>query len=96
VVSPEAEAALAQMEEADRQGALEIWPDMADSVAIFFGMGTQWRWVGVGLAGAVRTGLDYSALPSIAAAHSIEVTPRILADLRTMENAAVKQWGRKR
>jgi hypothetical protein len=47
------------------------------------------------MAGAFRTGLDYSALPSVASIAKVEVTPLVLADLQVMESAAVDQWARK-
>jgi hypothetical protein len=47
------------------------------------------------MAGAFRTGLDYSALPSVASIAKVEVTPRVLADLQALEGAAVEQWSRK-
>lgn len=76
-------------------GDVPIWPDMKDSVSIFFGMSTQWRWVGIGMAGAMRTGLDYSALPTVAAAAGVTIGPDVLDDLKTMETAAVEQWARR-
>jgi hypothetical protein len=72
-----------------------VWPDMEGAVSLFFAMRTQWRWVGAGMAGAFRTGLDYSALPSVASIAKVEVTPRVLADLQALEGAAVEQWSRK-
>lgn len=68
---------------------------MEPSVSVFFGMRTQWRWVGAGMGGAFRTGLDYTALPSVAAIAGVNLTPRVLADLQTLEAAAVEQWSRK-
>jgi hypothetical protein len=72
-----------------------IWPDMQPAVSVFFGMRTQWRWVGAGMAGAFRTGLDYGALSSVAAIAKVDVTPLVLADLQVLESAAVEQWSRK-
>jgi hypothetical protein len=68
---------------------------MEPSVSVFFGMRTQWRWVGAGMAGAFRTGLDLTALASVAAIAKVEVTPRVLADLQVMESAAIEQWSRR-
>jgi hypothetical protein len=90
-VPPELEAALkasAAVEE------IEIWPDMVPAVSLFLSMETQWRWVGAGMAGAFRTGLDYSVLPTMAQISGVSTTPQVLADLRTLENAAVEQWSR--
>lgn len=84
---PDMEAALAEPE-------LEIWPDMADAVSLFFAMATQWRWCG-GMAGAFRTGLDYGPLATIAGSIGVQITPEVLSDLRAMEAAAVAEWSRK-
>lgn len=89
---PELQAALEQPD----QDEILVWPDMADAVALFFAMSTQWRWVGAGMGGLVRTGLDYAVLPAIAGAHSIDTTPEVLNDLKTLELAAVEEWGRRR
>jgi hypothetical protein len=91
-VSPEAAAALAHPTE---DAEVDVWPDMEGAVSVFLAMGTQWRWTGAGMAGAFRTGLDYGPLPALATALGVEVTPHLLHDLRTMEMAAVEQWGRK-
>lgn len=85
------EAALAKPE-AD---VIEIWPDQADSVALFFAMSTQWRWVGAGSGGMFRTGLDYTPMASVSAALGITISADVLNDLRIMESAAVEQWGKK-
>lgn len=74
---------------------IEIWPDMVPAVSLFFSMETQWRWAGAGMAGAFRTGLDYSALPVIAGSIDVTPTPRILADLRSLERGAIEEWARK-
>jgi len=58
-------------------------------------MQTQWRWVGAGMAGMFRTGLDYGALPTVAGPIGVDVTADVLHDLRTLEGAAVEQWGRR-
>ncbi len=76
------------------ESAVEVWPCMKDAVALFFAMSTQWRWVG-SMAGAMRTGLDYTPLPAVAGSLGIAVTADVLGDLRTMEHEAVKEWGRK-
>lgn len=85
------EAALAQADSADE---LFVWPDMLPAVSLFFGLQTQWRWVG-GMGGVVRTGIDYSALAPVAQSLGVEVTAELLDDLRTLEAAAIEQWGRK-
>lgn len=90
--SPELIAAHQQPAEAE----VEVWPDMADSVGLFLASGSQWRWVGVGMAGAMRTGLDLPAVIAIGDRLEISVTPRVLADLKIMEGEAAALWGKKR
>lgn len=68
---------------------------MVAAVSLFFSMETQWRWTGAGMAGAFRTGLDYSALPIVAAAIDVRPDPQVLADLRVLEGEAVATWARK-
>jgi hypothetical protein len=74
---------------------IEVWPDMADSVALFFAGATQWRWTSVGMGGVMRTGLDYPSVFAVADRMEIKVTPEVLSDLRTMEAAAVEQWSKR-
>ncbi len=88
---PEMEAVLAKPE----ANVIEIWPDQADSVALFFAMSTQWRWVGAGTGGMFRTGLDYTPMKVLAEPLGIKVSADVLNDLRIMESAAVEQWGKK-
>jgi hypothetical protein len=73
-----------------------IWPDMADSVALFFAMSTQWRWTGAGMAGAFRTGFDYGALEATARSAGLSMTPTLFDDIRTLEREALSVWSRKR
>jgi len=47
------------------------------------------------MAGAFRTGLDYSALPVVAEAIGVKPSPEIIADLRIMEGEAVAVWARR-
>lgn len=72
-----------------------IWPDMQDAVALFFSMSTQWRWTGAGMAGAFRTGLDYTALEATARAAGLEMTPGLFDDIRTLERECLSVWSRK-
>ncbi|HYD12737.1 MAG TPA: DUF1799 domain-containing protein [Allosphingosinicella sp.] len=81
--------------EAPSDDRCEIWPDQADAVALFLSMESQWRWTGAGMAGAFRTGLDYSALPVVAEAIGVKPSPEIIADLRIMEGEAVAVWARR-
>ncbi len=73
-----------------------VWPDMADAVGLFFAMATQWRWTGSGMGGALRTGLDYTALGPAATALDLTVTPALFNDIRTLELAALDGWSLKR
>jgi hypothetical protein len=41
--------------------AYEVWEDNMESLHLFLAMRTQWRWLGT-MGGAVRTGLDYTAV----------------------------------
>lgn len=65
-----------------------VWPENMPAVRVFLDMGTQWTWVAVaGLGGGqvFRTGLRLDALPVVAAAHGIPITPDLLAALRVLE-----------
>lgn len=55
---------------------------------LFLAMDSQWRFAGFG----ERTGLDYTALDTVARLAKIEMEPtdELLADLRVMEHAALK------
>ena len=69
---------------------IEIAPDEVDTVALFFALGTQWRWIAVPMSGAIlRVGLDYAALAVTAVACGVTMTPAIFADIRVMEGAAL-------
>lgn len=69
---------------------------MADSVGVFFALATQWRWVSMGLAGALKTGLDYQAIDAVASGLDVAVTPQLFNDLRLMEAGALDVWSRRR
>jgi hypothetical protein len=85
---------LAQLEQ-PQDDRIEVWPDMVPAVSLFFSMETQWRWTGAGMAGAFRTGLDYSVLPVLAGALDVPLLPQTLADLRSLERGAIEEWSRK-
>jgi hypothetical protein len=55
---------------------------------LFLAMDSQWRFAGLG----ERTGLDYSALETVArlAKVALEPSEELLADLKVMEHAALK------
>jgi len=74
---------------------IDVWPDMIGAVSTFFGMESQWRWLGAGMAGAFRTGLDYSALPVVTETLQVDRTPQLLHDLRTMESEALAAMSKK-
>lgn len=74
-----------------RPEAIPIHQDEVDSVALFFALGSQWRWHPMA---GVRTGLDYAAVAATAKMTGIKMTPIIFADLRTMEGAALAAWSR--
>jgi hypothetical protein len=68
---------------------IEVWPDMVPAWSVFLASASQWRWVGVGMGGAMRTGLDMPAVLSIAERLGVEVTPDVLGDLAVLEGAAL-------
>jgi hypothetical protein len=68
---------------------------MKEAMGLFFAMSSQWRWASVGLAGAIRVGLDYGALAPAAALSGLTMTPKLFDDIRTMEFAALEVWGKR-
>jgi hypothetical protein len=75
--------------------AVELQADDEGQVALLFlAMDTQWRWTGEG----IRTGLDVSALETVARLNGIELRAdaAFMADLRAMERAAVKVFQEER
>ena len=77
-------------------GNVVLWPDMVDSVALFFAMSTQWVWSSAGMAGTFRVGLNYSALEPAARLSGLTVTPVVFDDIRILEQEALSVWNRKR
>lgn len=77
----------------DEDGAplFKVRRDCWDTVRLFCLMETQWAWVGMGLAGATRTGLRYEAIGATARPSRIIVTPALFDGLRTMEIAALDE-----
>ena len=69
---------------------------MADAVALFFALSTQWIWVAAGLAGAFRSGINYCAIAPTAEGLSIKLTPDVFSDIRVMELEALTTWSKKR
>ena len=86
-----ASAQLPQRQAASEDADLELSEDEAQSVGLFFALGTQWR--RHALSGA-RLGLDYQAIPATAAMMKVDMTPRRFADLSIMEGAALAELGR--
>lgn len=73
----------------------EIDEECLDAVRLFLACGTQWRMTAVsGLGGGAvfRTGLDYPAVQSTAAALSIQWNADTLSDLQEIEQAALSAW----
>jgi hypothetical protein len=68
---------------------------MLDSVGLFLALGTQWKYVAGGLGPPIRIGLDYAAVEPTARGMGINVTPRIFADLRVMEEEALDVWSKR-
>ena len=83
-----AEIAAIEARRARRSGTPEIGPDEVDAVSLFLRLGSQWRHHPAG----PRLGLDYAAIPPTAAMLGITMTPRLLDDLRVMEDAALAAW----
>jgi len=77
----------------------KVWRENWESVLFFANYcDTQWRYVGVGMGGAVATGLDHAAV--IAALRTLRL-PRerfdaVYADVRTMERAALGVMNKRR
>ncbi len=68
---------------------------MKDSAALFMALGTQWNWTGAGY-GAFQTGLNYLAIPIVAAGLKLDVTPQVFGDIRVMEIEALRVWSERR
>lgn len=67
--------------------AVDVWPDVVDSVNVFIAAATQWR---VGMKGA--TGLDYTALEATLRLTGLprKDWPQVFDDIRIMEDEALK------
>lgn len=73
--------------------AIELPRADAATVALFFDLGTQWRFHPVT---GERIGLDNAAIRPTAELTGVPVTPGLLTDLREMEAAALTEWAGKR
>lgn len=85
-------ADLKRRRESRGNDVVEIWPDHADAVRLFFRLGTQWHGTTIVVGSkaiTMKTGLNYSAIPAIAGASGIVVDARVLDQLRTIEDAAL-------
>lgn len=67
--------------------AFEVLPENRAAVLLFVALGTQWRRAGVD---GIRVGLDYTAIGPTAGLMGQEMSPRLFADLRTLEQAALE------
>lgn len=66
---------------------VKLWPQHLRVYQLFAACGTQWRWLVMPMR-AVRTGLDYAALPAVLGAKRID--QKFFDDLRIMELAALE------
>lgn len=76
---------------------MRLDPANVRALALFRALLTQVRWVTLsGPAGSVLqpVGLDYAALPAVAQALRLRLSPALLADLQTCEAEALGTWGK--
>lgn len=66
---------------------IEIGPDEVDAVNLFYAMTTQWRWLAMS---GRRSGMDYDAMPAVAAMLGLEMTPSLFLDVQLMEIEALR------
>ncbi|MBA3668429.1 MAG: DUF1799 domain-containing protein [Sphingomonas sp.] len=69
---------------------------MRAAVGMFMALGTQWKWIGAGMAGAFRSGLDYTAIGSTATALGVKLTPELFNDIRLLERESLRVWSARR
>lgn len=67
---------------------------MHDAWRLFMGMATQWKTAGMA---GIRTGLDYNALPLVAASLGVAcpLSTQTFNDLRAMEAEAMSVWSKR-
>jgi hypothetical protein len=70
-----------------------LWPDMREPFALF--CDAPWNSIS-GMAGSFRTNIDRVQLEASARLLAISLTPAIFADVRVMEDEAIKYWSSKR
>lgn len=63
----------------------------ADTASLFLALDTQWRRHAMS---GQRVGIDYTAIGPTAQMLGITMSPELLADIRTMEAAAMKEMAR--
>ncbi|MBX9727496.1 MAG: DUF1799 domain-containing protein [Sphingopyxis sp.] len=72
---------------------MELAPSAADSIALFFALGTQWR---VHPMSGARIGIDYTAVRPTAELLGLPLDADVMADLRSMEMAALDEFTKAR
>jgi hypothetical protein len=71
--------------------AADAWPVLE----LFLACQTQWRFIPLGMGGALPQGLDYPAVESAARMLGLSLTPDTFEDLRVMEAEALHGWREK-
>ncbi|MBA2718524.1 MAG: DUF1799 domain-containing protein [Chloroflexi bacterium] len=69
---------------------------MRDAVGLFMALQTQWKWIGAGMAGAFRSGIDYPAIAPTAAALDVKLTADLFNDIRLLERESLRVWNARR
>lgn len=79
-------------DDADDASAFAVEPDNWDNWLIFLAVSTQWVWASMGMGGAARVALNYSAVESALRMQGIKRKrwPGVFADLRHIELAVLK------
>lgn len=72
---------------------MELAPSAADSIALFFALGTQWR---VHPMSGARIGIDYAAVRPTADLLDLPLNVDVMTDLRSMEMAALDEFAKSR
>lgn len=82
----------------DDDGEIEVEPENWPIVQLFMALDTQWRVTpitGKRGTGLLRTGLDLSPLPPIAACLGIGVDQALLAGIKVLEREAMEHFNRR-
>lgn len=72
-------------------GQTGVWPVNAPATRAFLSVCNQWRTVSLGLAGAMVTGLDYTAARAGLDMAGISVTPELWAQIQAIESGALAE-----